>query len=174
MATTYTFPLSLDHLIPLIQYNLVRACVTNATILSILHAVPLHCNGMWDTLPLFSAPVILPESLAPTELQKCTPHDAWVDLLPDATLRDNTLRALEHLDLLQLSRDLSGSMCRGDHGSELRGLLVWSDPWVPEGWEVSEGFFRKWGFLLKGCHRLLASTNHWRQKRNEPPLLMSS
>ena len=68
MGKRSTFPLSLDHLIPLIQYNLVRACVTNATILSLLHAVPFHCNGMWDSLPLFSPPVILPESLAPTDL----------------------------------------------------------------------------------------------------------
>jgi hypothetical protein len=55
---------------------------------------------------------------------------------------------------------------------EKRGVLVWSDPWRADGWEVTEGFLKKWGRLLKGCRELIESTNRWRELRGEEPLVI--
>ncbi|SPO07207.1 uncharacterized protein DNG_09901 [Cephalotrichum gorgonifer] len=166
---TSSFPLSLDHLIPLVQYNLVRASLTNAFILSI-HVPGNMCAKVWERMPRFPAPPTVPDSLAPTPLQLSVPHDVWIDLLPDRTLRDNTLRALGVIDLCALQRDLTGYMCGGNDNPEFMGILVWSDPWCADGWELSEGFVRKWSILLQGCWELIAATNRWRAKRGEEPL----
>jgi hypothetical protein len=40
------------------------------------------------------------------------------------------------------------------------------------GWEVTEGFLRKWGFLLEGCDELIESTNRWRALRGEERLII--
>jgi hypothetical protein len=46
------------------------------------------------------------------------------------------------------------------------------DPWDISGWEVTEGFVRKWGFLLRGYGELLDGTNKWSAKRGEEPLVL--
>lgn len=51
-----------------------------------------------------------------------------------------------------------------------KGILVWTDPWHMSGWEITEGFARKWGFLLKGCFEIVEATNRWRELRNEDRL----
>ena len=124
-------------------------------------------------MPLSPAPSTGPDSLAPSPLQLSTPHDQWIDLLPDRTLRDNALRAAGTIDLGALQRDLTGSMCGGGHpGPELFGIMVWSDPWCADGWELSEGFVRRWAGLLTGCWALLAATNRWRAIRGDEPLVI--
>lgn len=170
LAKHGTFPLSGDHLIPLVQYNLIRASLTNMSILS-LHVLPEKCHDIWGALPLFPAPAEIPESLAPTELQKRTPHEMWIDLLPDRTLRDNAIMATGTFDWQAMCLDLVGRICEGGNSLEMTGMLVWNDPWRPEGWELTDGFAKKWGFLLKGCTRLLDSTNRWRAQRGEEPLV---
>ncbi|VUC25739.1 unnamed protein product [Clonostachys rosea] len=52
------------------------------------------------------------------------------------------------------------------------GILVWSDPWRMEGYEVTPAFFRKWKFLFKGCQHIVESTNRWRERRGEEPLVV--
>jgi len=52
------------------------------------------------------------------------------------------------------------------------GLIVWSNPWEPNGWELTEGFIRKWGFLIQGCTDLFESTNRWRDIRGEERLIL--
>ena len=54
---------------------------------------------------------------------------------------------------------------------ERRGVIVWSPPWDVRGWEVTEGFWNKWGFLMKGCDDVLEATNYWRGQRGEEPLV---
>ncbi|GLA76342.1 hypothetical protein AtubIFM55763_007913 [Aspergillus tubingensis] len=49
-------------------------------------------------------------------------------------------------------------------------LIVWTTPWHPTGWEVSETFLRKWNWVLRGCDDLAKSTNYWRRLRGEEPL----
>lgn len=57
-----------------------------------------------------------------------------------------------------------------DTHAKKRGLIIWSEPWDSEGWEVTQGFLRKWSWLLKGCEELIEVSNRWRAKRNEDPL----
>jgi hypothetical protein len=60
----------------------------------------------------------------------------------------------------------------GEDGDEAR-LIVWNTPWDPTGWEVTEGFLRKWGFLLRGDggDDMLRATNRWRALRGEDPIV---
>ncbi|KAH7144119.1 hypothetical protein B0J13DRAFT_595705 [Dactylonectria estremocensis] len=53
------------------------------------------------------------------------------------------------------------------------GLVSWSDPWDINGWEVTEAFVEKWGFLLQGCGDVLVATNVWRDMRDEDPLTVT-
>ncbi|KAH8807314.1 hypothetical protein F5884DRAFT_340278 [Xylogone sp. PMI_703] len=57
-------------------------------------------------------------------------------------------------------------------GREELGIIAWSDPWDISGWELTETFVRKWGFLLRGCAEILAQTNVWRAIRGEDPLVV--
>jgi len=173
----HTFPLSRDHLLPLVQYNIMRAVVTNMTIL----AIDCHsdmCSVFWSALTPFSTPQGLPNTLAPTPLQLSTPHPAWIDLLPHPRMRDNAIRNQGYFDPAELEDDLFGEVCNeevelpGEDPGEMRGLLVWSDPWRPEGWEVTEGFVRKWGFLVRDCDSMFSATNQWRAGRGEKPLVV--
>ncbi|KAJ4157716.1 hypothetical protein NW754_009365 [Fusarium falciforme] len=50
------------------------------------------------------------------------------------------------------------------------GIISWSDPWEISGWEVTESFARKWGFLLIGCEDVVNAANEWRETRGENPL----
>lgn len=60
-----------------------------------------------------------------------------------------------------------------DDYEDRKGLIVWSDPWSVSAWELSEGFVRKWGLLLKGCDELVEATNYWRLVRGKSPVALS-
>lgn len=179
------FAMSSDHLIPLTQYNILRATLTNMTLLSATDAAATHRgdhsgdqrlpapdrHDVWRAVPLFPPPASPPDTLAATELQRRVPHEVWLDFLPDARLRDNSIVQAGRFRWQDACHDLVGSLCADAWTTaDMTGMLVWADPWRPEGWEVSEGFVRKWGFLLSGCDRLLRSTNRWRRERGEEPL----
>lgn len=172
-----TFPLSRDHLLPLVEFNIMRAAVTNMSILGIDYNADL-CSSYWCTLPLFPAPATLPSTLVPTTLQLTIPHERWIDLLPDPRMRDNAIREQDNFDSTELERDLLGYVCddeavAGENPTELSCLLFWADPWRPGGVELTEGFIRKWGFLVKGCDELFRATDRWRVGRGEEPLRSS-
>jgi hypothetical protein len=52
-----------------------------------------------------------------------------------------------------------------------RRVMVWRDPWSVTGWEMSAGFAKKWGFLLKGCGEMIEASNSWRRARGEEELV---
>ncbi|KAL6813302.1 hypothetical protein GGI42DRAFT_314118 [Trichoderma sp. SZMC 28013] len=52
------------------------------------------------------------------------------------------------------------------------GILSWSDPWDISGWEFTEKFFTKWGYLLQGCPDVINAANKWRTLRGEDPLVV--
>ncbi|KAL7910110.1 hypothetical protein GGI35DRAFT_447880 [Trichoderma velutinum] len=52
------------------------------------------------------------------------------------------------------------------------GILSWSDPWDISGWEFTERFFTKWGYLLQGCPDVIDAANKWRTLRGEDPLVV--
>jgi hypothetical protein len=58
--------------------------------------------------------------------------------------------------------------------SQRNGLIVWGEPWDTESWEATPNFLLKWSWLLKNCDDLIASSNRWREKRYEKPLVLPS
>jgi hypothetical protein len=169
------FPLPVDHrLIILVHYNVLRGILTNVNILALHHLAPPECNGGRGPMPLFPQPATIPESLRPTPLQQATPHESWIDLIPCPQMRDNAIKWAGQFDNDALCSDLVGGLHEdvGDVGFKGNGMLVWSDPWHFRGWELTEGFLRKWGFLVEGCRGLVESTNAWRERRGDEPLVV--
>ncbi|KAF3763906.1 hypothetical protein M406DRAFT_352548 [Cryphonectria parasitica EP155] len=226
---TSPFPLSRDHLIPLIEYNVYRASLTNIYILSLFSLLrnpscmailqpapplfPVHeDNNNNDNQNAAAAGVStrsnnndnirnVPDSLLPTELQRTTPHELWIDILPSPRMRDNAIAAVREGRLVEdgICADVLRGMCGGvkktgkrlqpleeedveeeeqrrlrqgeeEEGPEAR-LIVWTNPWEAGGWEVTEGFVRKYGYLLKGCEDILGATNRYRRERGDDPLV---
>jgi hypothetical protein len=175
------FPLSRDHLLPLVEYNVFRATMTNILIVGHVHLLnsALCCfDAQVPTFPTADWGENLPPSLMPTKLQRCTPHADWIDLLPCPRMRDNAIRMRHRFSNIELVADILNGMCDGgspsSHGvyrEQCRGgLIVWSNPWEPAGWEVTEVFIRKWGFLVEGCRTLYDAADRWRALRGEEPL----
>ncbi|KAL1862909.1 hypothetical protein Daus18300_008239 [Diaporthe australafricana] len=193
---TFSFPLSRDHLICIIELNVYRASLTN---IHILGMYSLLCNPGCGYAVNNSEPPLfpraghgnIPESLRPTRMQQSTPHEVWIDILPSARMRDNAIVAVAEGRLRNedLCADILRGLCGGegkgkgkqcgwtgnvpaDDGSEAR-LTVWNDPWDPSGWEITEGFLRKWGFLLRGAGEddMVRATNRWRALRGENPIV---
>jgi hypothetical protein len=95
----------------------------------------------------------------------------WIDLIPDSTMRDNAIRMMDTFDYNDICNDMVGGIYEGRNTIELTGILVWGNPWEVSGWEVTEGFVKKWGFLLRGCSEVREATNRWRTKRGDEPLI---
>ncbi|KAK9240399.1 hypothetical protein V1525DRAFT_395870 [Lipomyces kononenkoae] len=162
-------PLSPDHrLITLVQYNVIRAVMCNLSILSMLGSESFG-------VPSFDATAVrkIPLDLQFTPLQQSTPHVYWISAIPFPSMRDNMILMADKYDIHDLAYDLGEGLYQGLDDSERRGFLVWGDPWSGRGWEVSEGFVKKWGFLLKGCPDVIQSTNRWRELYDEDRLNLS-
>ncbi|VUC27280.1 unnamed protein product [Clonostachys rosea] len=177
------FPISSDHLIPLIQYNALRAILTNIHILYTCNliiepfpdssCVPTEIQRviLWDISEPAQAP---PDTLQLTPLQQRIPHGSWIDTLPLAKMRDNAIILEGSFDFEEFMTDCFGALCnsgRGRDSSGECGVIAWSDPWHPRGWEFTEGFIRKWKRMLEGCEEVIESTNYWRGLRDEEPLV---
>jgi hypothetical protein len=65
-----------------------------------------------------------------------------------------------------------GGLFEGFDDVECNGLLLWGEPWSETGWEVTEGFAKKWAFLLQGCDTYIEATNKYRAARGEDPLVV--
>jgi hypothetical protein len=98
-------------------------------------------------------------------------HSDWIDLFPCPEGRDRLIRAVGTFDEDELWADCIGGLYEGFPDDELkrRGIIAWSPPWEITGWEMSEGFLRKWGWLFKGLPGALEATNRWRMERGEEP-----
>lgn len=167
------FPLCSDHLITLLQYNALRALAVNRTLISGILATPLDCEDECiHIVPYPTKPELLPSTLLPTALQQTVLHGDWIDLFPCPEGRDRLIRAAGTFDEDELWADCVGGMYEGfpDDEIERRGIVAWSPPWEITGWEMSEGFLRKWGWIFRGLGALDA-TNRWRIERGEDPLV---
>lgn len=164
---------NLDHLITLSRVNVQRAVMEN------ILAVGMNMEWMIDddSISLFnlSRPQIptdhIPRSLRPTQVQLSIPHHPWLDVFPFPSMRDNLISSSDHFDDEDLCRDLMGFWDTHDSRAT---LLVWGTPHDPRNWEVTPGFLAKWGWLLRGCSELMASSNRWRANRGERPLFRRS
>ncbi len=194
MTLRCAFPLSTDHLIPLVHFNVLRAIIRNTLILR--HSSVKDLWSCDETIMALHLRAAVPPSLEPTVLQQRVPHPPWMDLFPLPSARDALIRANGMFDDCELCFDMVGTLSyghhvrcgrsindteRGRHGSGvdvdidpddmLNCLIVWGDPLYAASWEVTEGFARKWGWMLaEGCEDLLRATNSWRRLRDEEPL----
>ncbi|KAF8860431.1 hypothetical protein BDZ45DRAFT_800797 [Acephala macrosclerotiorum] len=169
------FPLSSDHLITLIQFNVLRATLTNLHLLSLLQTIPYECSLALSIAPSSSHPLSIPPSLQPTSIQSSIPHDPWIDIIPSPQWRDNLILAQGMYDLDDLCCDMAGGLWEGfpdgDANCTEKGIVAWNTPWDVGGWEISRGFWRKWGrLILRGCGDVLQATNGWRRQRGEKEL----
>lgn len=165
--------LSADHrLLTLVHYNVLRALFINMSILSLLGNFSRTCGPLLS-IPSFGVvpPDLIPPDLQPTPLQNQTPHPFWIDAIPFPRMRDNLILHLGNYDIDDLRRDFGEGLYEGFDDVDRRCCLVWGSPWSMRGWEVSEGFIKKWGFLLQGCSTLIDSTNYWREIRGEDYIL---
>ena len=53
-----------------------------------------------------------------------------------------------------------------------QGMIVWTDPWEIESWEITPKFLSKWGWVVAGCEAIIRASNKWRASRNEAPLMV--
>jgi hypothetical protein len=168
------FPISPDHyLITLVQYNVLRATLANLAILSLMDKIPLECRAALSIPPLpVKPPTTIPSSLQQTFLQQSTPHNYWIRSVPFPAMRDNLILNSGQYNEDELCCDLVGGLYEGLNDVEGRGIMVWGEPWSPDSWEASDGFVRKWGFLLQGCGDLIQATNQWRESRGEERLFV--
>ena len=167
------FPLCPDHLITLLQFNALRAMAVNRTLISGTLVTPLDCDEeIIHVIPYPTKPELLPSALLPTTLQQTVPHGDWIDMFPCPEGRDRLIRAAGTFDEDELWADCIGGLYEGfpDDEIERRGIIAWSPPWDITGWEMSEGFLRKWGWLIKGLPGILEATNRWRMERDKEPL----
>lgn len=151
------------------------APVTN---LNIVNAMLINGKFMGLTLDLLGEDIVstfnipgpmtlrLPPSLQPTSTQIEILHHPWIDLMPMKSFRDVLLKNLDKYDEDDFCGDLHGQI----GASNGIGLISWGEPWDPTAYEISEGVFRKWAWLLKECPEIIKTTNHWRRIRGEKPL----
>lgn len=179
--SSVTFPLSSDHLITLLQYNVLRGSLINRQLLDHIDTInsSLHSAFAATKLHIFPAlaqheAALIPPSLQPTFLQRSVPYPHWIDIIPHPIMRDNLIGKLDHFDPDELWSDTVGGLFEGfpDDEVEKRGVVMWETPWTWEGWELSEGFLKRWRWALEGCGELLKATNRWREMRGEERIVV--
>ncbi|TDZ26138.1 hypothetical protein Cob_v001358 [Colletotrichum orbiculare MAFF 240422] len=163
-----------SYLTTLVRVNVFHAFVRNAHVLGFnsdwlnYDAVSPFCRLGPGPGPVSVDPALLPEYMRPTALQAAVEHHPWIDFFPHPQMRDNFLRAVaEHgegfVDEDDMCRDIVD--VGAGAGVEDSALIAWGEPWDPRGWEATEPFLRKWGWLLNGCPEMLEGTNYWREQR---------
>ncbi|VUC25122.1 unnamed protein product [Clonostachys rosea] len=163
----------------LVRLNLLNALANNAYKIGLSPCAlcndemisPFNFSGptqLWQTIPRTECP----ETLAPTEIQIRVIHHPWIDLIPFPALRNNLLREVEAgmMDDDDLCCDLMDISDSDPNLINRPAMIVWGQASDDRVWEVNAAFLQKWGFLVKGCPEIIASTNSWRAKRGEGPL----
>ncbi|KAL9077058.1 MAG: hypothetical protein Q9157_003506 [Trypethelium eluteriae] len=175
MASQIIFPLAPDHLITLVQYNVLRACLVNRELVfgsSPPDAKDCSSPALHPSATSSLLPEHLPPDLRATSLQLTVPHEPWIDTIPHPGWRDNLIRLSGTYDEDDLWSDTIGGLFEGFSGdeSQRRGVIAWNPAWNIGGWEMGEGFWWKWGWTMSGCEGVLEATNRWRRMRGEMPL----
>jgi len=133
------FPLSTDHLLHLVQYNVFRAFASNKRTLNTFLTgrtdncpSPIQCpmsDPHYDVTTVYPVNPNIPLSLVPTSLQQTRLHSFWINLVPLPRVRDNLIRYEASFDLLELLQDLIGEFINATPARERRGTpLAVSDP----------------------------------------------
>ncbi len=118
----FTFPLSSDHLLHLIQYNVARALISNKRTLNILPVDSTICtlpvdstictiaSRYRDVTTLYPLKPDIPPSLIPTAFQQAHDHSTWIDVIPFPRIRENLIRYEGSFDPWELLQDLVGDV----------------------------------------------------------------
>ncbi|WAO93488.1 Hypothetical protein NCS54_01103700 [Fusarium falciforme] len=127
----FIFPLSTDHLLHLIQYNVFRAFVSNKRTLNTLLTgwtdaprPPTTCpiSGPYrDDTTIYPLNPNIPLSLFPTRLQQARPHSLWINLIPFPCVRDNLIKREGRFDHWELLQDLIGELMSVTPAPKQRG-----------------------------------------------------
>jgi hypothetical protein len=172
--SSVTFPLSCDHLLTLVQYNVLRAGIANRLSLDAIPALNSRLHATFAPTDYHVFPALspfealnLPYPLHPTVLQSTVLHPHWIDIIPHPRMRDNLIRALGTFDASKLWYDTVGGLFKGFQDDEPRGLVTWTTPWHWAGWELSTGFLREWGWVAEGCEEMVMASDVWRERRGE-------
>ncbi|KAH6976514.1 hypothetical protein BKA56DRAFT_589722 [Ilyonectria sp. MPI-CAGE-AT-0026] len=131
----FTFPLSSDHLLHLIQYNVFRAFVSNKRTLNTRLADPTTCplsGPVYDDTTLYPPKLDIPPSLAPTTLQKTCYHSIWINIIPFPRVRDNLIRREGRFDQWEMMQDFVGDLMRSTPAPWQQGAPVSFTVPVPE------------------------------------------
>ena len=161
------------HLTTIVHFNVFHGLARNAALLGMQNEWLIKGTTSSFVLPRTSPAEdpSCPENMKPTALQRATPHHPWIDLWPLPRMRNNFLQAS-----LQVRGTVDeDAICRdivdvgAGEGIEKAALVLWGEAWDPRSWEATEGFLRKWGWLLEGCQELIDGTNYWRRRRGEKP-----
>lgn len=181
-------PLSADHLLTLTHFNTMRGMLTLVLTLGV-DPMLMETDLMSPFVTTVAGPKlastsveVLPPILHPTALQKVIPHHPELDVMPFPGARDNLIRAMDRYSMHELCLDIIGvtgslESVTEELGTEYEqnvfctGLLLWGDPLLPSSWEVTENFARKWAWVFTGCQEAVVSTNYWRSRRGERPLV---
>ncbi|KAF6813574.1 hypothetical protein CMUS01_12812 [Colletotrichum musicola] len=121
-SPSFVFPLSTDHLLHLIQYNVFRAFVSNKHTLKHLltgwtracsPADPSTCpvSGPYrDDTSVYPMNPNIPHSLSPTHLQQTCMQSIWINFFPFPRMRDNLIRREGTFDHWELLKGLIGEL----------------------------------------------------------------
>ncbi|GFG24135.1 hypothetical protein IFM61606_04035 [Aspergillus udagawae] len=159
----------IDRLLVLTKANVYRAFLDNITLLGLVADGICSANilspfNLHGPVRATQTTVIIPPSLRPTSYQRSVPHHPWLDFFPHPKVRDNLLSRQGRFSKHKFCLDIMG-FWNPDAVDNM--LLVWGEPYDPSNWEVTEGFIKKWGWVMQGCPDILQSTNKWRAKRGE-------
>lgn len=160
----------MDFLVNLNRLNVLRAAYQNGVAVGM--TLEWICNDY--IILIFSSvrPQLsedsIPQSLRPTPLRRAVPRHPWLDIFLFLQFRENMIHAGNSLDSHELCHDLTSFW---DTRCSNSRMLVWGTRWDQKNWEVTEDFARKWQAFLYDCSEILISTNYWRVKRDERPLL---
>lgn len=144
----------------LAQYSMFRAFTHNASILGLEFALFADDNSVSPLSfsdPPVNIPMGVPHTLKPTSLQLRTSHHPYLDIIASPSLRDNILVA-------NLSDEQDEQLCMDLHADG--SITIWgSQPWSSIGWEISQEFADRWGWLLDG--ESVRNSNFWRMERGD-------
>ncbi|KAH8658989.1 hypothetical protein BGZ61DRAFT_465568 [Ilyonectria robusta] len=114
------FPLSADHFLHLIRYNVFRGLISIKTMLNLLTIkvdgpfempAPPHTTGpCWGHATIYPVHPGIPNCLLPTTSQMSRPHSFWIDMIPFPQLRDNLITWEASFNHLEFLYDLVGSL----------------------------------------------------------------
>jgi hypothetical protein len=150
----FIFPLTINLLLTLIEYNELRAIITNLSFLSSMAILywEFH-SGPWLQKSRILTVTPVPRSLVPTSLRMSTPHTPWIDTFPLAVKRENVIEAAANSDFDE-HEPCSKIFCtlfKGRNEAKVRrGLVVWGYPWDVKAGEIKSSVRHEAGVFTEG------------------------